>query len=761
MVVHILEREVSPVRFENFCIALCSEADQRNYLPTSRSYDLGRDAKGASPGSVHDYICCGIEADVIKKGKGDIDRLSNTSSPENLIFCFTSGVTEHKANQLEAYSRKKFPSLITVRTFGKEQLASLCASHPDPFETQYASELGTLRKALGVTTANPDEVELTGLRVALTTQLHDDAQTRRKDLVTNLLLTALANKETLTATMLAKKVSEQLRLPRLVNEGWFLAELNSLTAARLLEYNTHGYRITESGLQEIKGRTRKGTEKLLAGKETIEGEITTLTGSAPTSTEFTLVWKILEDGIVTMFISHGASIVESIISVSTGASEVHQHDDLRTNISRIVDRIRLIQGKGSGKRIAEIAQAVEDMFFLRGSPAFSWLAEVAEVFLQLCTLGLDPHAQEQFRARIREISLLLDTDIVLSLLSAGEANHNAVKTIIAGWIREGGTVAVSEPSLEEASHHAWISTVDFDKIAEAIDKYDDAQVQQAIGNVFVRGFRVEQHRRNKRCTRRDWGIYLSAFKGRHDHDWGKILELLKDEKIQHLPEEEANGPIASMLAQQIFLKQKNQKHYSTISQLKEKSDRDGRMIAKLITWRKSLPHGQTAVIVSASGGIRMGAKVCRNDLGPPEPILYIPALAWILSQVPGVSLAASTLKCVIFDVDFPIQLDPVSRMALRVLQQSDEYRIHFSRRGTLRDAMRDQISKIAAEEDKGFDEVYEEVKSNTDSGREAFTSVLAGAVDEISRSKSEKEISDLRNIIEKLQKKMFDISVEE
>jgi hypothetical protein len=96
-------------------------------------------------------------------------------------------------------------------------------------------------------------------------------------------------------------------------------------------------------------------------------------------------------------------------------------------------------------------------------PTFEWCTDLCACYVTICSLGLDPAAQQAILARLRNIDLILDTDIVLSYLSEGENDHEAIETIVKGWRRIGGQIYVTLPVLEEVSHHAAISKNDFTK----------------------------------------------------------------------------------------------------------------------------------------------------------------------------------------------------------------------------------------------------------------------------------------------------------
>jgi len=70
----ILENELSSHRFERFCVALFSEVDGVEYVPTSASWDLGRDGRSVSARDdpALAVICCSLRDDVDEKARRDV-----------------------------------------------------------------------------------------------------------------------------------------------------------------------------------------------------------------------------------------------------------------------------------------------------------------------------------------------------------------------------------------------------------------------------------------------------------------------------------------------------------------------------------------------------------------------------------------------------------------------------------------------------------------------------------------------------------------
>jgi len=173
MVFDILTHERFPTRFEDFCAALFSEIDGVTYVTTSPTWDHGRDARAASTGGKQQppFVCCGTEENVVKKASDDVKRICETTKPTSIVCCFTDPTfSEHKTIQIEQDVRAIAPGLEVVRSFGADQLAQLVVDNPHAFEKHYQGELANLRNALAAPDAVSEAVQLTGLRIALTTQ---------------------------------------------------------------------------------------------------------------------------------------------------------------------------------------------------------------------------------------------------------------------------------------------------------------------------------------------------------------------------------------------------------------------------------------------------------------------------------------------------------------------------------------------------------------------------------------------------------------
>lgn len=750
MAAHVLTYEESSTRFEDFCVELLRDAERIEYVRTSRTWDHGRDGRDASAksGPVPPLLCSSLRDDTLAKAVEDLKRLLGQPEPTVLYVCCALPVSEHLTIEIEGVTRKMCPTIETVRVFGQAQLTQLARRYPRAMDMLYAGELAELRGVYGGY-APVQEQELTGLRIALTTQLHDAAQDRRRDLLHVLILSALESQTPLTDGAIAALVSQSLHLPRPISVAFLDAELTSLVEYGLIARDANGYEITSAGLKEIANRHSAADQKLSNGQTEIRALIEELTGLPLTNAEWRPIWNILQDGLSAMFLAQGASVVQTIASVHSDSQTDVEQDDIKIHIDGITNRIRGLQGGGG--RLQDVAQAVSDMLQERSSQAFEWLSSLCVVYVDMCCLGLEPNAQQQIIQEVAHFDLLLDTDVVLSLLSEGEDNHDSAKRIVTGWRDIGGKVFVAIPVLEEAAHHAWISEVDYDNVWRQLPGMSEHDAQHVIENVFVRGFRKEA---GGRYGKKRWQAYIHAFRGESDHDYDKILGLLSDFDIKLLPSATQDEALALKIEQQLFQMRKSgvSNDVRNIRALQEKCNRDGRLAALLVGQRHRLTaQNRTLVVVSTSGALRQAISLCMDQIRGGEPVMYIGAIAWLLSLVPGVNLSVGVLRGVMFDMGFREHMSSFDLTVMRAVQASQQYEMHWSRRNTLQRAVRNHIERIATSRGQAPRVIRQEIMSETDVGRQTLAEAVAEAMDETALSLSEHRVAELQSRVLELE----------
>jgi hypothetical protein len=81
---------------------------------------------------------------------------------------------------------------------------------------------------------------------------------------------------------------------------------------------------------------------------------------------------------------------------------------------------------------------------------------------------------------------------------------------------------------------------------------------------------------------------------------------------------------------------------------------------------------------------------------------------------------------------------------MRILRQSNQYDIGYSRRPTLQRELRSQLFKAASQRGLPAQQLEVEIAENSDVGKDAMIEIVAASVDQLEQSKAQAEIAKLR-----------------
>jgi len=602
-----------------------------------------------------------------------------------------------------------------------------------------------LKDALSIQSGESDKVQLTGMRIALTTQFSEDARQIRDDLQKNLILSALSSGGK-TLEKICLHVTASLHLPYSFQTSCLYHSLQRLREIGLIDEKHGVYNITVEGKKELKKRTEDGAEILINGQQLFREILQELTGEPINQENFTRVWAIVQDEIANMFLTNGIYIFQSIQSIITNSSVVAEEHDLHSSIQQLAKRVADLNLWGNRKE--EIYQAITDIFHEVGSKAFKWLTQIGTIYVSLCSLGLESTAQQQIEDRLSMLDLLLDTDIVLSFLSPGEMKHTAINEVVRSWQRINGHIYVTPCVLEESAYHAWISEAEYNDIWKDLQKYDDQSAQRLINNAFIRGFRVECE---GKYDPKHWGYYIQQFRGQTPYDYIKIEALLKDAYIFKTSAEYLDPTLADHVKDNLIklIVNSGVSEKEINSEERDKFRRDGLLISVLLQHR-TRETNRSALVVSSSTKLSEACKDLKNKLGPLDPVAPIGAVAYLLTMIPGVNMNMGTLRGLFFDTGYSWRVKGIERVALRMIQASEEYLIPYARRPTLRRRMDEKIGELATQLGLPKTQIADDLEQGR-LGPEYASHILAESVDQLVQSRSDKKIRDLEKEIKRLQ----------
>lgn len=162
----ILAVETNDGRFESFCRDVVSLIEGgAPILPTSKSWDLGRDGVGAGTANGI-YVCASLRDDVDLKALQDLGRLKSTTRQIGRVyFCSSLKLSEKRISTIEGQLAQEVENAFPISCLGAVQLVDAARSDATVFARHYGAEIQSVQRAIS---SDPsDEAENHGLRLAL------------------------------------------------------------------------------------------------------------------------------------------------------------------------------------------------------------------------------------------------------------------------------------------------------------------------------------------------------------------------------------------------------------------------------------------------------------------------------------------------------------------------------------------------------------------------------------------------------------------
>ena len=709
-----LDSDDSPSRFERFCLDIYAATEGVTLVPTSRSWDRGRDGRSIAVGQgapLEAVLCASLSQDIDEKVAADLTRLAATTTARALVYCCPRHLTEHALDKLEARIRKLLPSAESVRMLSQDQLVALAISHEDVTRKAYGAELLNLESALLAPPAGA-KPEAIGLRLALMAQTGDDARALRSSISRRLVLESLDGRGPATAGAIAAVVSQLLHLPRALSADYIASLLSNLKDEGLVSLSLDNkWTLSEAGADFLGEVSQDASIRLLEGRAAVKAAITRLSGHSLSADQYDRVWNTMQDGLADLFYAHGASIVEMVAAVLSGeARDIPRV--AREHLERLGDRVAaLFSDPVQGQ---EVRQATIDMFGGHDSEAGEWLTETCCVFVMMCSLGFESLSAAEVSETLRHLRLIADSDIVLSLLCPGESNHEEIRALLPAWRALGGKVSVAVPVLEEVAYHAWISDSEFRAISELFGSRDATEISHLVQNAFVRAFvKVAGEKRGPR----EWMLFVREYRGASERDYGRISTILAEEYGFGVlpPADEAfaefSQRVQDFLASRIAVEmhcEPDDLDYRVL----DKCRRDGALLAAIRAARERARESgsrEVCLVLSSASGLKDADRTFRRDLGEPEAVFSSAALACLVTLTPGVKMGLGSLRAVLFDMGLRSRLGPLTRYAYRLIEASGEYSLPWSRRVTLQRQLQDRLLADARAEGLPVRELRERV----------------------------------------------------
>ncbi|MFY2946124.1 hypothetical protein ACOTJB_25225 [Achromobacter xylosoxidans] len=697
----VIANETNHARFENFCNAAISGLEGGAViLSTSKSWDLGRDGVGAGKSS-GTYICTSLRDDVDAKTLADIERLlSTTKGVQQIYFCSSQVLSEHARTKLEIALRAETEHKIAITCFGCTQLVQIAQERASGLiDQKYGPEISNVMRTIR---ADPDDdTEIRGLRLALIASGSDESYEIRKAVYASLLLDVLSDGGARTPATCAREMAALLRLQRSVSQEAVQMQLNSLSRDGFVATDGVTYEITQEGQDRRAQSELEAAERLIGGRQQIRDSIEVAIGTRFTEEHFQRIWEVFEARMSEYFLARGDSIVAEVAEIVDEQDSSSEVPVPTSSLSFLEDFASAVGQTATHPQMRlEIETAVKDLFTDRTSSATNWLIRLSASFVAACALGLEYSSSTALARILSRTSLVLDTDVVLSLLGEGEPEHESMKIVVSRWKRLGGEVLTAEPVLEEVAYHASIAQADFDGARHHIQGTPEERAR-LIENVFVRAFAelISQ----KSAKPHHWRNYIGMYLGEHPRDWSKVYNLLSsDYAIGLLPPRSAQE---AQLEEEVrrWLNSSIEQHVSAdqMRNAKDKARRDAELYAAIvhrIKVKKATDPGATCLLVSSARRLAAAESKFVQG-GEPQIVVSVAAVVYLISMLPDVSLGIGAMRSFLFDERVRSFSSPLERTLIRVVRASQEVSLPWARRGVLIRTVREKL--IVEAEQKG------------------------------------------------------------
>lgn len=756
----VINAEHSDPRFEVVCNSLVSALEGgATVVGTSASWDLGRDGVGLASAQGL-YVLSSLRDDIDVKVLDDLERITSTTRGiKRLYFCLSNRVSEHSRAKYEAQLSGEAGGAFDIVCLGSGQLSDVAARHLGLIEQHYGAEMADVLRVMNDEPG--DSAEVRGLRLALISAAGESSDSIRKEVYKTALLDVFADSKARTLARASKDLSDSLRLHRTISEQAVLPHLKDLLDEGLVSFSNQVYAMTGAGTESVKKRREAGVDRLIALRQAVRNALEAGIGSRMVDDDFARVWAVFEERMAHYFTSRGQSVVAEVCELLGTDDEAPPNAAAQAPRLSFLEELAVAVGQTSSHadRQAELEQAVKDIFSDRTGPAADWLVRIAANFMTACALGLEHSSAAALERLLARTRLVLDTDVVLSLLGEGEPEHDGINALVDRWKKIGGSVLVAEPVLEEVARHAFIAHHDFGQVRHFLPGTPEERLH-LIGNAFVRSFAELMARGEAKMG--NWRDYMRMFLGTAEYDWSRVLETLAgDYAVNKLPPSGLDAVDFEKDVRTFLVRQVEAENARADPFKFDKAKRDAQLYVALVSHIKKLreqdPGAACLLVSSAKRLIRVEEKFQAS--GESHIVATVPAVLYLLSMLPNVTLGLSAMKTFLFDDRRSNFSGEFERTVLRLVRGSAERSMPFAKRGSLMRSLRTRILRGANEQgDKANDKATLnrfEKEAFTPGNEPRTLEMISQSLDEIGvDSKAEIQIAELKRKVVELQAKL-------
>lgn len=763
----IINFEIYSQRFERFAKEIVEQLEGgRPVVLTSPSWDLGRDGRSAVARE-EIVVCASLSAKVTDKSRTDVQRLvSTTPRIESLYFISSQELSEHAADTTKGDLENLLPAETHVAVLGSNHIAGLvCERWPEMMDRFYRGEVDDLRTMLF--SGEEDEPrEEQALKLALSVSPSDDTEEIRDKVYDASLYKVFSDNEWRSVASASRDLSAFLKAGRSLPSDLVRLRLDRLHESGGLSKSHNLYKITETGHSIIAKTEESAAKNINIGRNELIDAIEEEIGQNIIQDHRDQIWKVLKERLAWIFYARGQEMLATmseLVGSDADGQEPTEDSSAATEPPDFADLVReladaVARTTSNAEQADELRTAVADLFSQKVGPAFKWLVQTCAAFVSACSLGLEHTTGKAIADVLGRTTLVLDTDVMLSLLNEGEPDHESVNSMVKRWQALGGHVVTARPVLKEVAHHAWIAEQDYQNVRDLLPG-DELDRVRYINNSFVRGF-AELLEQNK-AKSSDWPRYIREFKGKGSWDEESVEAIIvRDYKIDIAPppsvkEEDIQCNVSKRLRDQAS-KIENQR---TRKNVLDKSRRDAELYASLIrlirSERKTSMDAGCYLVSSARRLQDIEDKF--GETGEKRAVVSIASVLYMLSLVPGVSLSPKALNAFLFETRGTVFDSELERVVLRVIKSSGEASLPWAKRTTMMRNLRRQIVDRSGKKGDRTESGDKDILRHVDSemGSERFAEEVKNALDSVAAdTQTEKRNRELSNRVKELEKEI-------
>jgi hypothetical protein len=371
----ILQTESNSFRFENFCISAVGKHEGVTYLPTSQSWDLGRDGRASSRGrgSHSNILCATLNENLDAKAEADLLRLTASASPDRIAYCSSQKLSELRCDEITAILQRHAQGKSII-VYGAKQLATIAKDNQETFARFYGAEVQEIRST--ILSKHPSGAPTSGLRLALLTFGSLEGSELRDEILQSTLLDRLSKDTSVSVQEISQSLSGDLGLPRALPNSYLYHALERAEREGDVERVGLSWNLTKKGEDKQAALPIKGIQQLLEGREAVRKDIEKLTGKALSQQQYETVWVALLDALSGLFHANGLEVISGINELLSSEPNRAKPLNLRRELESAMRRV--VASISTADLRDEYYTALLDLFTEREGPTFDWLARVPD-----------------------------------------------------------------------------------------------------------------------------------------------------------------------------------------------------------------------------------------------------------------------------------------------------------------------------------------------------------------------------------------------